>query len=269
LGNDKNKDVQLEAPLHPMLVRAHQVLEPLFLNQILTGHKLLDAPTKWNAFLDTIPDAASDVRDALRQEWNSSKPSVSTPQQKWILLVAHWKAFLKSLQKPSGGSNPHHSSKSIKTQAYRDLARLEVWPIQVIFKHTYPRLDVNVSKMRNHLLKSPMCVHPKTGRVCVPFLATDVRTFDPFAVPTLPQLIQELDHAAAGTASTNDNDDNNNNNKNNKNDNDGNVRYDWQKTSLKPYLEAFQTSFLDPLLQSVRKQERDTAEQQAALRGDF
>ncbi|OQV17238.1 DNA primase small subunit [Hypsibius exemplaris] len=62
--------------------------------------------------------------------------------------------------------------------------------LQVMF--CYPRLDINVSHGLNHLLKSPFSVHPKTGRVCVPINPDQADQFDPFAVPTIDQLLEEM-----------------------------------------------------------------------------
>jgi hypothetical protein len=45
----------------------------------------------------------------------------------------------------------------------------------------------------NHLLKAPFCVHPKTGRVCVPFSPGKVDRFSPDEVPTVLQLVEEID----------------------------------------------------------------------------
>ncbi|XP_069762108.1 DNA primase small subunit isoform X3 [Narcine bancroftii] len=64
---------------------------------------------------------------------------------------------------------------------------------EIKLQYSYPRLDVNVSKSINHLLKSPFSVHPKTGRISVPIDVKNVDKFDPFSVPTVSSLCKELD----------------------------------------------------------------------------
>jgi len=66
--------------------------------------------------------------------------------------------------------------------------------------YTYPRLDAEVSKHRNHLLKAPFCVHPKTGRVSVPIDPEKIDDFDLEMVPSVTQLLYELD--TIGTTAT-------------------------------------------------------------------
>ena len=80
---------------------------------------------------------------------------------------------------------------------------LEAAAEDIILQYTYPRLDAEVSKHRNHLLKAPFCVHPKTGRVCVPVDPSTVASFDPEKVPTVMQLLQELDKIPPDTNAEN------------------------------------------------------------------
>ena len=65
-----------------------------------------------------------------------------------------------------------------------------------MFEYCYPRLDANVTKGMNHLLKSPFSIHPKTGRVSVPINSDLLGYFDPCkegSVPKLNELCQQVE----------------------------------------------------------------------------
>jgi DNA primase small subunit len=56
----------------------------------------------------------------------------------------------------------------------------------------YPRLDINVSKHINHLLKSPFCIHPKTGLISVPLSERDIVEFSLDKIPNLNEIIDDF-----------------------------------------------------------------------------
>ena len=56
---------------------------------------------------------------------------------------------------------------------------------EVVIAHVWPRIDFHVTKAVNHLIKSPLVAHPKTGRIAVPVPAHELLTFDPARVPKL------------------------------------------------------------------------------------
>lgn len=118
-----------------------------------------------------------------------------------------------------------------------------------MLEYTYPRLDIDVSKKLNHLLKSPFVVHPGTGRVCVPIDTRRLADFDPLAVPTVQGLLAEID--AWGGAGDGDDVDDDGDGRAASSDDGRRALADWQKTSLRPYVDHFR-SFVAAVIRDER-----------------
>ncbi|RVE70800.1 hypothetical protein OJAV_G00067960 [Oryzias javanicus] len=118
---------------------------------------------------------------------------------------------------------------------------------EIMLQYCYPRLDVNVSKGVNHLLKSPFSVHPKTGRISVPIDLKAVDSFDPFAVPTISRICEELDRPRTEEEKSDESQD-----KENERDavEKRKIR-DYKRTSLAKYVKYFD-SFLDGMARSCK-----------------
>ncbi|KAK1293062.1 hypothetical protein QJS10_CPB17g01200 [Acorus calamus] len=168
-GSENNaKKVSLTGPvLHPFLARSYtDVLEVFFEKKLLCGQQLFSTQEKYEKILAIIPDESTAAE--LHDRWQGNRRS-SIP--KGDPNIVRWEQLKHTLQ-----SGKH------KGQGLRRCIE------EIVFSYTYPRLDMEVSKHMNHLLKAPFCVHPKTGRVCVPIDPDHCEDFDPTAVPALSEV---------------------------------------------------------------------------------
>ncbi|KAJ2633249.1 p48 polypeptide of DNA primase [Coemansia sp. RSA 1290] len=162
--------------LHPHIKRSLDIIEEYFEDILLVDQEILLTRDRWLKVLAAIPD--EDIRKTLDTKWSKhpDRPSV----EKWSELVD---VIDKHASKP------------------RAKLWLGLFERSMMLQLAYPRLDENVSVHANHLLKSPFCVHPKTGRICTPIANDAFDSFDPLAVPMLNQLLSELNSASSDATS--------------------------------------------------------------------
>ncbi|KAK6842924.1 DNA primase small subunit [Apiospora arundinis] len=199
---------------------SEEAAPPYFQTDVLaTQDPWLDADRAAH-LLTLLPDRP--LTTALQNKWDASPERSSA--SKWADIDAVAK---------SG------ASKSLDARQLLEAKQ------DIVLEYTYPRLDIEVSKKLNHLLKSPFVIHPGTGRVCVPIDPRRLEDFDPLArrggggdtvaVKEEGAEIKKEDEKDGGAPATKRT----------------NIQ-DWEKTSLKPYVEYFRSFVL-----TLMKDERD------------
>jgi DNA primase small subunit len=167
------------AKMHPRLEEAYwKVLKPFWEKEFLPAQKLMESKKHFETILSMIPDA--NVRNKAEFDFNNNKKPTPSRDGDVDINTWRWRRIEKAVEDELRGN------KNMNWDLTRCLQT-------IIFSHVYPRLDAEVSKHMNHLLKAPFCVHPKTGRVCVPIDPANCDAFDPFSsdAPKVQDLLQE------------------------------------------------------------------------------
>lgn len=202
-SDESSKQAAVTYPLVPCFERAFAMLEHFFTEWVITekGQGILESEEHWGKVLDMVPEV-SGLKAKVERAFKTSDDAT----ERWERL--------KEIV--------NNRIAKLKQSEWSERKRLRTVVAEIVFVFCYPRIDEAVTKGMNHLLKSPFCVHPKTGRVCVAIDPAEADTFDPFAVPTIGALAKELN---AGTPA--------------------------DRTSLAAYLEVFERKFLRGLRADV------------------
>jgi len=168
-GEHKTKKVLLRNDrVHPSIKRAVEIIKKDWEQLCLRDQDILGSPKQWTKVLALIGD--DDLRNDLESRMEKEKNGVA----RWNMMLPRVQDYVDRKK-----WNERKTSTNVL--------------LEIMLQFAYPRLDIAVSKGMNHLLKAPFVIHPKTGRVCVPFSVKKVDSFDPEKVPTVLQLVEEID----------------------------------------------------------------------------
>ncbi|KAH9916996.1 prim-pol domain-containing protein [Epithele typhae] len=227
-GDMMSKKVNVRPPGKPLpqsIAQACKVLTPVFEELILRDQKVFDSEKGWKDLLTLLPSEVAAELEMVWQKSPSDGPDEADEEPR--SSEDKWQDVKDSAAPARAKKYNAKGMAGIMTAAMED----------IVLQYTYPRLDAEVSKHRNHLLKAPFCIHPKTGRVCVPVDPRKVDRFRLEDVPTVHQLLRELDQNVVPQASE---------------ASSGEHHSDWERTSLKKYVDMLDQHVLG-LMEETRK----------------
>ncbi|CAG0914240.1 unnamed protein product [Notodromas monacha] len=170
-GAEKCKKVILpeSKPIHPLISNSLKIIDSYFTKICLIDQDLLHTEAQALSILNLVGD------EKLKNEMVVEVNRQCRSEEKWQAM----EEVLDATMKKKTNRKFSNCLKEIKLQ------------------FLYPRLDINVTKGFNHLLKAPFCIHPGTKRVCVPFNPESVDSFTPEDVPLLDKLISERTYSSS------------------------------------------------------------------------
>uniref|UniRef100_A0A667W816 DNA primase n=1 Tax=Myripristis murdjan TaxID=586833 RepID=A0A667W816_9TELE len=231
-GEETVRKVVLTDPIHPFIRESLTVVEHYFSQYALQEQNILSNKESIDKVLALVPE------DILLKDLLQHFQTEKNPEKRWGRL----KALAKNKQA------------AVKKGQYFEK--------EIMLQYCYPRLDVNVSKGVNHLLKSPFSVHPKTGRISVPIDLRELETFDPFDVPTISLICEELDRPRKGEEEEEEDE-----TKEKENEKDVAERRkirDYKRTSLAKYVK-----YLDQFLDGMARSWKGELLRKSDLQKDF
>uniref|UniRef100_A0A915BK18 DNA primase n=1 Tax=Parascaris univalens TaxID=6257 RepID=A0A915BK18_PARUN len=203
--------------VHPMVSDAYQlIMESGEFDRMVIEQGWLSDQQGFSSFLEGCTDIS--VRDELNSIVNDVL-NVESTEQRWHALRIKLDEIKRKEMAEAGLELCQAASKEAMNY-FRGF----------VLQRAYPRLDVNVSTSTNHLLKSPFCIHPKTGRVAVPITPGQVAHLSLDTLPRIDRLLSELSKV--------ERDEKQNGNR---------KTLDYKHTSLAPFVETFEV-FVDGIL---------------------
>jgi len=209
-GSDKSgiKAENLRYPIHHLARKSYEELRKSFTEIVIEDQRLFESESHVTKVLEFLRERFGVGDDGLRSIQKLISRSNAMESDTFF------KKLEEEIEKIASTANLDSRRNKKKSYPMEEL----------VLYFMYPRIDINVSKGMNHLLKSPFCVHPKSKKISVPLL--DVKTFNPDTVPKIGDLITERE--------------------------DGYLIVN--EKPLKPYVDYFQM-FVDNLEQETKKQQ--------------